>query len=100
VETEAGMSQIVVSYDDLENVDPGYIQRLKDKEQAVRQAMAKITRYVSVRWAVVEDGAGHTLFRLLTYDRSDCIAQFTPLDVTLTAEAFEKLMTEGQRPCS
>lgn len=94
------MSRIVVNYDDLEGVDPGYVQRLKDKESAVRQAMANLARYTSVRWAVAEDGAGHTLFRLLTYDRSDCIVRFTPLDLTLTAEAFEKLITEGQRPCS
>ena len=94
------MSRIVVSYDDLQGADPGYVQRLKDKERAVQQAMAKIVRYVSVRWIIMDDCQGHTLFRLLTYDRRDCIAQFTPLDLTLTDEAFEKLITEGQGPCS
>lgn len=94
------MSRIVVSYDDLQGADPGYVQRLKDKESAVQQAMAKIARYVSVRWTIADDGQGHTLFRLFTYDRSDCIAQFTPLDLTLDADVFEKLITEGKRPCS
>jgi hypothetical protein len=94
------MSQIMVDYDDLQDADPGYVQRLKGKEQVVRQAMAKLARDVSVRWTIADDGQGHTLFKLLTYDRSDCIAQLTPLDLTLTDEAFEKLITEGQRPCS
>ena len=93
------MSKIVVSYDDLEGVDPGYLQRLKDKEHAVQQAMAKLARYTSVRWAVTDD-AGHTLFKLLTYDRANCIAQVAPLDLTLDADAFERLITEGRRPCS
>lgn len=94
------MSKIVVSYDDLEGVDPGYLQRLNEKEHAVCQAMAKLARYTSVRWTETDDGAGHTLFKLLTYDRANCIAQVTPLDLTLDAEAFEKLVTEGRRPCS
>ena len=93
------MSAIAVSYDDLQDVDPGYIQRLKGKEDAVRRAMAKIARYTSVRWISADDSAGHTLFRLLTYDRSDCIAQFSPLDLTLDPEVFEKLIVEGKRPC-
>ncbi len=93
------MSKIAVSYDDLQDVDPGYVQRLEDKEEAVRRAMAKIARYTSVRWASADDSAGHTLFRLLIYDRSECIAQFSPLDLTLSSEAFEKLITEGKRPC-
>jgi hypothetical protein len=91
------MSKIVVAYDDLD-ADPAYVQRLKDKEEAVQRAMAKIARYTSVRWTSAAD-RGHTLFRLLTYDRSDCIAQFSPLDLTLDAEAFEKLIVEGRRPC-
>ena len=91
------MNKIVIAYDDLD-VDPGYVQRLKDKEEAVQRAMAKIARYTSVRWTNAVD-RGHTLFRLLTYDRSDCIAQFSPLDLTLDPEAFEKLIVEGRRPC-
>ncbi len=94
------MSEIVVSYEDLTSVDPGYLQRLKEKEHAVRQAMAKLARYTSVRWTVTDDGAGHTLFKLLTHDRANCIAQVAPLDLTLDADAFEKLITEGKRPCS
>jgi hypothetical protein len=97
---EADMSQIVISYDDLRGADPGYVLRLREKEQAVRQAMAKIACYTSVRWAIAADGAGHTLFKLLTYDRADCIGQFMPLDLTLTPDTFEKLITEGKRPCS
>ena len=93
------MSKIAVSYNDLQDVDPGYVQRLKEKEEAVRRAMAKIARYTSVPWTNAVDSAGHTLFRLLTYDRSDCIAQFSPLDLTLDPDAFEKLIVEGRRPC-
>ncbi len=92
------MSKIVVAYDDLD-ADPAYVQRLKDKEEAVQRAMAKIARYTSVRWTNAVDSAGHTLFRLLTYDRSDRIAQFLPLDLTLDPEAFERLIVEGRRPC-
>ncbi len=93
------MSKIVVNYDDLQNVDPGYVQPLKGKEEAVQRAMAKIAHYTSVRWTSADDSAGHALFRLLTYDRSDCIAQFSPLDLTLAAESFEKLIVVGKRPC-
>ncbi len=91
------MSKIAVSYDDLRDVDPGYVQRLKDKEKAVQRAMAKIARYTSVRWMSADDSEGHTFFWLLTYDRSDCIARFSPLDLTLESDAFEKLITEGKR---
>lgn len=94
------MSEIVVSYDDLKDVDPGYLQRLKDKEHAVRQAMAKLARHTSVRWTETDDGAGHTLFKLLADDRATCIAQVTPLDLTLGPDAFERLITEVKRPCS
>ena len=93
------MSRIVVSDDYLQGADPGYVQRLKDKKRAVQQAMAKIARYVSVRRTIADDGQGHTLFRLLTYDRSNCMALFTPLDLTFTAKAFERI-TEGKRSCS
>jgi len=44
------------------------VQRLRDKEHAVRQATAKTAGYTSVRWTAADDGAGHTLLRLLTND--------------------------------
>ena len=71
------MSKIAVSYDDLQDVDPEYVQRLRDEEEAVQRAMAKIARYTSVRWMSADIGEGHTFFWLLTYDQSDCIAFFS-----------------------
>ena len=93
------MSKIAVSYDDLQDVNPGYVQRLKEKEEAVQRAMAKIAHYTSVCWLSGDDSDERTFFWLLTYDRSDCIARFSPLDLTLESDAFEELITEGRLAC-
>ena len=94
------MGKIDVSYADLEGIDPAYIERLREKEGAVRQAVAKIGRSTSVRWVPLDAGQEHLFFRLTAYsNRADCIAQVSPLDLTLDADAFEKLIVEGKRPC-
>ena len=95
------MGKIDVSYADLEGIDPAYIGKLRGKEQAVRQAIAKIGRSCSVRWMPFDAGQKNLFFRLTAYsDRADCITQVSPLDLTLDADAFAKLIVEGQRPCS
>jgi len=94
------MGKIDVSYADLEGIDPAYVAKLREKEEAVRQAIAKIGRSCSVRWLPFDAGQKHLFFRLTAYsDRADCIAQVSPLDLTLDADAFEKEIVEGKRPC-
>jgi hypothetical protein len=94
------MAKIDVSYTDLEGIDPAYVERLQEQEHAVRQAVAKIGRSCSVRWVPFDTGQEHLFFRLTAYsDRADCIAQVSPLDLTLAPDAFEKLIVEGERPC-
>ena len=95
------MGKIDVSYADLEGISPAYIRKLREKEEAVRQAIARIGRSCSVRWVPCAAGQEYLFFRLTAYsDRADCITQVLPLDLTLDADAFEKLIVEGQRPCS
>jgi hypothetical protein len=94
------MGKIDVSYADLEGIDAACLERLREKEEAVRQAVAKIGRSTSVRWVPFDAGQHHLVLRLTAYsNRADCIAQVTPLDLALDADAFEKLIVEGQRPC-
>jgi hypothetical protein len=94
------MSKIDVCYADLDGINPTYITRFREKEQAVRQAIAKIGRSCSVRWVPFDGGRRHLFFRLTAHsDRDDCIAQVSALDLVLDADAFEKLIVEGQRPC-
>lgn len=97
---KAIMAKIDVSYADLKGIDPAYVARLREKEDVVRQAVAKIGRSCSVRWTPIFVGETNLWFRLTAYsDRDDCIAQVSPLDLTLDAEVFEKVIVEGQRPC-
>jgi hypothetical protein len=95
------MGKIDVSYDDLAGICAAYIDKLRDKEEAVRQAIARIGRSCSVRWVPFDAGQNHLFFRLTAYpNRADCIAQVSPLDLTLDADTFEKLIVEGKRPCA
>lgn len=58
------MSKIEVNYDDLQEVpgvDPVEIESLKTKEEAVRQAIAKIGRSCWVRWRFSSDERGDAL---------------------------------------
>lgn len=97
------MSKIEITYDDLqevEGVDPSDIEHLKRQEDAIRNAIAKVGRSCGVRW-MFSNEAGGEVFRLVAYsDRADCIAQFTRLDLAIAPDDFEKLITEGRRPCS
>jgi hypothetical protein len=95
------MAKIDVSYVDLEGIDPAYVENLREKEDTVRQAVTKIGRSCSVRWIPFDAGEKHLFFRLTAYSdrRDDCIAQISSLDLTLDADAFEKPIVEGQRPC-
>ena len=90
------MSKIAVSYDDLQDVDPGYVQRLKEKEEAVQRAMANIARYTSVRWMSGNDSEG-TLSSGCSPTTEATASRFSPLDLTLESDAFEELITEGRR---
>ena len=94
------MAEIDVSYADLEGIDAAFVDRLREKEYAVRQAIAKIGRSCFVRWVPFDAGQKHLFFRLTAYsDRADCIAQVSPLDLTLDSDVFERLIVEGKRPC-
>jgi len=94
------MGRITISYDDLVGLDPAYIEKLRGKEEAVRKGITRIGRTVSVRWVPVSAAQEHLLFRLTAYsDRADGIAQFSPLDLALDNETFERLIVEGNRPC-
>jgi hypothetical protein len=93
------MGKIDVCYDALASVDRTYTDRLQDKECFVRHALSEIGRACSVRWVPIDDGQGHLLFRL-TADSGDCIAQVTPLDLTLRAREFERIIALGKRPCT
>jgi hypothetical protein len=95
------MAKIDVSYADLDGIDPAYLEKLREKEHAVRQAVAKIGRSCSVRWVRFDAGQERLFFRLTAYsDRADCIVQVSSLDLTLDPDAFEKLIVQGERPCS
>ncbi|REJ65674.1 MAG: hypothetical protein DWQ31_17195 [Planctomycetota bacterium] len=94
------MSKIEINYDDVQGVDEVYVENLKQHEDAIRNAIAKIGRSTWVRWTCEEVGNGNLFFRLVSYsDRSDCIARISPLDLTLESDEFEKLITEGKRTC-
>ena len=97
------MGRIEISYDDLQElsgVGSGDIVALRRHEEAIRSAVAKLGRSNSVRWTFAADQRGD-FFRLVAYsDRSDCIAQFTRLDLTLASQDLEKLITLGKRPCT
>jgi len=94
------MGKVEISYRELQGVHPAYVEKLKEKEHAVRRALGKLGRATSVRWSSTDDGKRNDIFRLVgSADRDDCIAQVSPLDLTLESEQFEKLLAEGKRPC-
>ena len=93
------MERIGIDYRDLEGVHPAYVEKLLEMEPAVRSALEEFAGATSVRWSCTDDGKGNYSFRLVT-DLDDCIAQVSPLDLTLEPEQFEKMLAEGKRSCS
>jgi CheY-like chemotaxis protein len=91
---------IVIDSEHLAGIDPQYVVALKRQDNAVRRALASIGMYTSVHWTATVDLDGTILFRLIPYSEPEtCIAQVTSLDLTLEPSLFEKLISEGARPC-
>jgi hypothetical protein len=94
------MERIEISYQSLQETQPGYVAMLKQKEPAVRRALERSSNTTSARWSCAEDAAGNVVFHLhATTGGPDCIAQVLPLDLTLEPEQFEELLVTGARPC-
>lgn len=56
------MATIEVSYANPQSIDAGFIERLGEKERAVRQAVAKIGQSRTVRWVLFDVGQKHLSF--------------------------------------
>lgn len=95
------MKAMEISYQDLRGVDPTHVEKLKRREEVIRQAIDEMGRSdTSVRWSYVDDGSRNYVFRLVaSADQNDCIVQVSPLDLTLEPEQFEQMLAEGKRSC-
>jgi hypothetical protein len=101
MERRKTMRQMEISYQDLRGVDPAYVEKLRRREEVIRQAIDERGRHdASVRWSYVDDGSRNYVFRLIAAtDQNDCIVQVSPLDLTLEPEQFEQILAEGKRSC-
>jgi hypothetical protein len=94
------MGRIEIGYHALQGVHPAYVDKLKNKEAAVRRALATLGHNTPVQWLCIDDDKRNYRFRLVaSADQDDCIAQVLPLDLTLEPGQFEKLLAEGKRSC-
>ena len=96
------MQHVEISYENLREADPAYVEKLKTKEPVIRRALRAMGRRDAlVRWSRIDTGSGNYAFRLLGGDdRNDCILQVSPLDLTLEQAPFEQALVEGKRACA
>jgi hypothetical protein len=88
-----------VSYAELGEVDPIYVDLLRDHESAVRRVLDQLGRPDPMRWTAITDGQGNQAFVLLAADGLR-LAQVTPLDLTLPRGDFEHLLLDSREALS
>jgi hypothetical protein len=89
-----------ISYENLEGIDPLYSDKLRQRENVIRQVLEERGHDSPVRWLCIDDGLQNYIFRLVSAtDETDCILQLSPLDLTLESEQFEQMLREGKRSC-